>query len=190
MVRLAVLAGIGVLALSTNGMAQDHGGVRLSPGINGGPVGLAKPLLSAPMPYMTARDVQNGMTASDHQAQNQAMISRLRGDPGYLAGFSQGTPLAASRQVQVAPDQSGYGYDYGGQSGHHRHRQAPIIINNEGPLAVTVGNGNVVQQQSSNGSGPTALQQVATTPSAGSSSGATNLVTGGGNIVQRAPGHF
>jgi hypothetical protein len=124
------------------------------------------------------------MTAADHQAQNQDMITRLRGDPGFLSGFSFGTPLAASRQASVLPDDGGYRY-------RHRHGNGggPIIINNDGPLAVTVGNGNVVQQQSSTGSGPVAQQQVATTPSGASrSGGAVNLVTSGGNIVQRAPG--
>jgi hypothetical protein len=130
------------------------------------------------------------MTAADHQAQNQTMISRLRGDPGFLAGFSMGTPLAASRQVPVSTEDGGY-QDFGGGGGGHRHRHGgrPIIINNEGPLAVTVGNGNVVQQQSATGSGPIAQQQVATTPGGGSAGGgALNLVTGSGNIIQRAPG--
>ncbi len=175
---------LAMLALATPAVAQDAGGVRLAPGINGGPVGLARPLPFTRPPLLTARDVQGGMTPADHQAQNQAMISRLRGDAGFLAGFSFGTPLAASRQVQTLPDDGGYGYRR-----HHGHGEGPIIINNEGPLALTVGNGNVVQQQSSSGSGPIAQQQVATTPIAGSSSGgAVNLVTGGGNIIQRAPG--
>jgi hypothetical protein len=177
------------MALSVPAMAQDAGGVRLAPGLNGGPVGLAKPLPYT-QTYITARDVQNGMTAADHQAKNQSMISRLRGDAGFLAGFSMGTPLAASRQVPVATD-DGYYQDYGsGQGGGgHRHRSKTIIINNQGPLAVTTGNGNVVQQQSAIGSGPIAQQQVATTPAAGSQGGgALNVVTGAGNIIQAAPG--
>jgi hypothetical protein len=173
---LSVLA---LVALGAPAMAQDAGGVRLAPGTNGGPVGLARPLPFTNT-FITARDVQNGMTGADHQAQNQNMISRLRGDAGFLAGFQFGTPLAPSRQEQLSSD--------GGGSGHRGHRrQRPIIINNEGPLAVTVGNGNVVQQQSAIGSGPIAQQQVATLPSAGSPGGALNLVTGSGNIVQRAP---
>jgi hypothetical protein len=162
--------------------AQDSGGVALQPGLNGGPHGLARPLPFTRPPFLTAHDVQNGMTAADHQAQDQAMISRLRGDPGFLSGFSLGTPLAPSRQAQTLPNDGGYRY-------RHRHNGSgggPIIINNEGPLAVTVGNGNTVQQQSANGSGPIALQQVAT-GSAGSHGGAANLVTAGGNIIQRAP---
>jgi hypothetical protein len=186
---------IAVLALLTLGfpaLAQDAGGVRLAPGANGGPVGLARPLPFT-RTFVTARDVQGGMTGADHQAQNQAMISKLRGDPGFLSGFSFGTPLAASRQVPVLPDDGGYRFRH-----QHGHGDGPVIINNEGPLAVTVGNGNLVQQQSSTGPGPAAQQQVATTsagvPLAGRTQGggtqgggALNLVTTGGNIIQRSP---
>jgi hypothetical protein len=189
MINRAYMAVVALMALSVPAMAQDAGGVRLAPGLNGGPVGLAKPLPYT-QTYITAHDMQNGMTAADHQAKNQSMISRLRGDAGYLAGFSMGTPLAASRQVPVAMDDGSF-QDYGsGQAGGgHRHRSKTIIINNQGPLAVTTGNGNVVQQQSATSSGPIAQQQVATTPAAGSNGGgALNVVTGGGNIIQATPG--
>lgn len=179
-----VMTGLGLAAFGGPAMAQEAGGLRLAPGLNGGPVGLARPLPFTRPPLLTAQDLQNGMTAADHQAQNQDMITRLRGDPGFLAGFSMGTPLAPSRQAQVLADDGGFGRRH-----HHRHGQGPVIINNEGPLAITSGNGNVVQLQSANGSGPIAQQQVATTPSGGShGGGARNLVTGSGNIVQRAPG--
>jgi uncharacterized membrane protein len=137
-------------------------------------------------PYMTARDVQGGMTAADHQAKDQAMITALRGDPGYLAGFSMGTPLAPSRQpAQALPDDGGYRY----RRMHGGHGDGPIIINKGGTLAVTVGNGNLVQQQTATGSGPIAQQQVATVPGRGASGGgALNLVSGAGNIIQHAPG--
>jgi hypothetical protein len=188
MLNRLFLGALALMAASIPAMAQDAGGVRLAPGVNRGPVGLARPLPFT-QTFVTAHDVQNGMTAADHQAQNQNMIARLRGDAGFLAGFSMGTPLAASRQVPVSTEDGGY-QDYGAQGGGHRHRHGgrPIIINNEGPLAVTVGNGNVVQQQSAIGSGPIAQQQVATTPAGGSTGGALNLVTGSGNIIQRAPG--
>jgi hypothetical protein len=177
------VAMLAILTLASPAMAQDAGGVRLAPGSNGGPVGLARPLPFTRIPLVTARDLQGGSTPADRTAQNQAAIAHMRGDPGFLTGFAAGTPLAASRQGpgplgdQADPDQ------------HHRGGGRPIIINNQGPLAVTVGNGNVVQQQSATGSGPIAQQQVATTSKAGASgSGATNLVTAGGNIVQRVPG--
>jgi hypothetical protein len=185
MVNRAVVAALGLLACGGHAMAQDAGGLRLAPGLKGGPVGLARPLPFTRPPLLTARDVQNGMTAADHQAQNQDMITRLRGDPGFLAGFSFGTPLAPSRQAQVSPDDGGYWRRH-----HHGQgqRQGPVIINNDGPLAITSGNGNVVQLQSANGSGPIAQQQVATTPGGASHGGALNLATGSGNIIQRAPG--
>jgi hypothetical protein len=167
-------------------MAQDAGGLAIAPQFiaQGAIKGLARPLFSANTPFLTARDVQNGMTAADRQAKNQTMISKIRGDAGFLGGFQFGQPLAASRQLPVQ-DQS-FGFE-GGFHQRHRHGPQPIIINNEGPLAITNGNGNLVQQQSSVGAlGPVAQQQVATT-TLGGSGGALNLVTGGGNIIQRTP---
>jgi hypothetical protein len=169
-----------LLTASLPAVAQDTGGVSLAPGLKGGPVGLARPLPYTRPPLVTAHELQGGLTPADHQAINQNSITGMRGDPGFLSGFALGTPLAASRQP--VPDSAEY---------RRRHSHAPrqVIINNQGPLAVTVGNGNVVQQQSATGSGPIAQQQVATTPSAGpSGGGATNLVTGAGNIIQHAPG--
>jgi hypothetical protein len=181
MIRRILFPVLALLSFGSTAMAQDAGGVSLAPGIKGGPVGLARPLPFVRPPLLTARDLQNGMTPADRQAQNQAMITALRGDPGYLSGFSFGTPLAASRQTVPSGD-GGYYYH------HHHHGGEAVVINNEGPLAVTVGNGNVVQQQSATGSGPIAQQQVATTPGGGSHGGAVNLVSGSGNIIQRAPG--
>ncbi|HET6609654.1 MAG TPA: hypothetical protein VFG62_23490 [Rhodopila sp.] len=157
------LAALSLTALALPAFAQQSGGVQIAPGLNGGPVGLARPL-PMPMPLITAQQVQNGMTASDHQAMNQNMISKLRGDPGFLSGFQFGLPLASSRQVvqqQAFADDGGYEY----RRHHHGHGHGPVIINNEGPLAVTVGNGNTVQQQSSIGTqGPVAQQQVVNLP--------------------------
>lgn len=165
--RLLALA---LTSLAAPAMAQQSGGLLLAPGINGGPVGLARPLPFTPMPLITAQGVQNNMGPADHQAQNQTMITKLRGDAGFLAGFQFGTPLAASRQpVQTLPDDAGYRYRH-----RHGHGQGPVIINNEGPLAVTVGNGNVVQQQSAQTSGPVAQQQVINLPGS-VSGGAINL---------------
>jgi hypothetical protein len=181
MTRRILLPILALLAFGSAAMAQDAGGVSLAPGIKGGPVGLARPMMFVRPPLLTAHDLQNGMTPADRQAQDQSMITALRGDPGFLSGFSFGTPLAASRQPVQTTTDNGYYYR------HHHHGSGPVIINNEGPLAVTVGNGNVVQQQSAITSGPVAQQQIATTP-AGGGGGAVNLVTGAGNIVQRAPG--
>jgi hypothetical protein len=168
MLKSLCLSTLVLTSLVVPSMAQQSGGLRISPATPGGPIGLARPLLSAPMALTTAQQTQNGMTASDHQAKNQSMITALRGDPGFLSGFQFGTPSAVSRQpAQSMPDDGGYYY-------RHRHGgrgNGPIIINAEGPMAVTVGNGNVVQQQSSQGAtGPVAQQQVLNLP--GSVSGA------------------
>lgn len=188
MLRSTLTAGLAVLSLCGSlcgpALAQESGGLSIDPSLKDGPHGLARPMQFTRPPFFTAHSVQNGMTAADHQTADQNAITQLRGDPGYLSGFQFGTPLAASRQPPAPGYDPAWWY-------HHNHPngQAPVIINNEGPLAVTVGNGNVVQQQSATGSGPIALQQVATTPSTSSrSTGALNLVTGNGNIIQRAPG--
>ena len=97
MIKQALLPILAVMALSVPAMAQDSGGVSLAPGVHGGPKGLARLLPFVPQPFVTAHDLQNGMTAADHQAANQNAITQLRGDPGFLSGFSMGTPLAASR---------------------------------------------------------------------------------------------
>jgi hypothetical protein len=173
-----------MLAFVAPAMAQEAGGIALPPGITG-PHGLARPLLSAPAPFQTAQSVQNGMTPADHQAANQAAISSLRGDAGFLAGFSFGTPQATSRQTSQS-SAGGYGYDY--RRRHHEQGQGATIINNTGPLALTVGNGNVVQQQGATGSGPTAQQQVVTMGGVALGGGAVNRVLASGNIVQSAPG--
>ena len=183
MTFLPLLPLLALIAFVMPAFAQDSGGVPLAPGLHGGPVGLARPLPFTRPPLVTAREAQGGLTAADHQAINQNTVTGLRGDPGLLSGFAFGTPLAASRQPAL-PGDAGY-------RKRHHDRAAPVIINNQGPLAVTVGNGNVVQQQSATGSGPVAQQQVATTPAGGAATGgAVNLVTGAGNIVQRVPnGH-
>jgi hypothetical protein len=183
MIKRALLPILALMALSVPAMAQDSGGVQLAPGIKGGPVGLARPLPFVRAPFLTAQEAQNGMTAADHQAADQNAITALRGDPGFLSGFSMGTPLAASRQPQVPQNDGGYWRRH-----HHGQGQGPTIINNTGPLAVTVGNNNLVQQQTANGPGPIAQQQIATSATGSRSGGALNLVTGAGNIIQRAPG--
>jgi hypothetical protein len=186
MIRASLASmGAAVLLLTVAALpaaAQDRGGIGLAPGLQGGPRGLARPLLFTRPPLLTARDLQAGPTSADRQAQHQAMITRVRGDAGLLGGFAFGTPAAAGRQGMRGGD--------GGSGGRGHGRPGPIVINNTGPLAVTVGNDNLVQQQSANGPGPIAQQQVATLGGQvrGANGGALNLVGGSGTIVQRAPG--
>jgi hypothetical protein len=143
--------------------------------------------------------MQQGPSAADRRTQHQQMIARIRGDAGYLAGFSGGQPLAASRIKPPSDPGGGYFVD----------EAQPLVINNyDGPLAIAVGDGNVIQQQVAHGDGPIGQQQVATTkgePLAGgpaknsadasaletngvviqSAGGAVNIVRGAGNVVQQ-----
>jgi hypothetical protein len=183
MIRPIILAGLALLAAGGSVLAQERGGLGLDPAIGDGPKGLAQPLPFFRNPYVTARDLQGSTAAADHQAKNQAMITKLRGDPGFLSGFQFGTPLAASRQQVDAsglPDDGGFRFRR-----RHGHGQGLVIIN-EGNGPITVGNDNVVQQQTAITSGPVAQQQVSTMGSSGG--GALNRVGGSGNIVQRSPG--
>jgi hypothetical protein len=141
---------------------------------------------------MTAADMQASLKATDRSARDQDMITRLRGDAGYLGGFSFGSPLSASVQpTQQAPfDGSGYGGHQHGHGGRRGPRQ--VVVNRvdvttfQGP--VVVGNNNSVQQQTASGSGPIALQQVMSRPGASGTGGAVNTIGSNGNIIQRAPG--
>jgi len=210
----SILSTLAMSALTLPAMAQQSGGLQIHYARPGGPVGLARPLLSAPMPLITAQQMQGGMTASDHQTVDQNLISALQGDPGFLSGFQFGMPMAASSQMQMLPSQlssqnsqyrhqpvqrlpDDFGYRYrrqqgqampnggstryrqyqaeaasgGGARGYsHQHggrNNAPVIINNDGSLAFTSGNNNVVQLSSVLGaSGPVAQQQVANMPGA------------------------
>ena len=195
---LAVLA-----AIATPAGAQESGGIALALRNARGPTGLARMLPFVPF-AVSAADVQASLKATDHSADHQAMIARLRGDAGYLGGFAFGRPLAASVQpiqrVPIAPepdfgfaDGQGYGGDPGyadgsGRGGRRRHRQIVLNQTFEGP--VVIGNNNNVQQQTANGSGPIALQQVLSQSGASgtASGGAVNIAGADGRIVQQAPG--
>jgi hypothetical protein len=169
MPRLApAFAFLAASLLAAPALAQESGGLRISPEAGTGPTGLAQPLPVQFTP-ITAADIQKASKATNRSARHQALVARTRGDAGTLGGFSLGTPFAPS--VQVGPEI----FDF----------STPVIVNNtyEGPVAITTGNGNVVQMQSATGSGPIALQQ-ATSGQAAVSSGAVNRIGPDGNIVQ------
>ena len=145
----ATLIASALLALALPATAQESGGLRIAPEAKGGPVGLARPLPS-PQALITAADLQGAMSPTDRQAQHQSMISRLRGDPGLLAGFSFGQPLAASRQPgavvrrqrrrlwsAVRPSPSPQPADRHQQSGparrHRRQRQSRAAAERQRP---------------------------------------------------------
>jgi hypothetical protein len=201
---LTILAGFTVPAL-----AQETGGLALSPRMARGPTGIAQPLPFVP-PGITAADVQASLKATDRSALHQSMIARLRGDAGYLGGFSFGQPLSLSVQpwqrfagttdpglgVLGNGGDAGafWGPDDGSGNGsgyvrHYGRRPRQVIVNEfdtfQGP--VVIGNNNNVQQQTATGSGPIALQQVLN-QSGASGTGATNVISPDGNIVQQAPG--
>lgn len=174
-----LLPALALAALATPAMAQDTGGLELSPRVGRGPTGLARPLLNA-LPSITAADIQSSLKATDRTSVHQGMVARVRGDGGYLEGFAFGQPLAPS--VQRPWRGGGYlgeGDGYGGEG--------IVVVNKfQAPVAITNGNGNVVQLQTANAGGPAAQQQVVT---AGNnqhvqSGGAVNVITGDGNVVQ------
>src|ERR1700722_15830687 len=119
MIKQALLPVLALIAMSVPAMAQDSGGVPLKSNVPSGAINIARPLPFVQQPFFTAQSVQNGMTAADHQAADQNAITKLRGDPGFLSGFLQGQPLAASRQPVLTDGGSGGGG--GGWDWHHHH---------------------------------------------------------------------
>jgi hypothetical protein len=136
--RLPALALLALFHLPA--AAQEAGGVVLDPQV------LASanvPVLTPPgFPFnhtgsgISPNGPPNVGSAANRSATNQQLISQIRGDGGFLEGFQNGQPLAASRQPAQAPE-------------------VPIVINNTpyffnsqgGPVSVDFGSGNVVQQQ-------------------------------------------
>jgi hypothetical protein len=179
--RRSLLLGL-VLAAAAAGSsaAQEAGGIAIAPEAVGGLSGLAR-LPDPVFPGIAAQSLEAGMAPADRQAGHQGMIARLRGDPGYLAGFAFGQPLAPSRVLPVAAPPFGPGLV--GPGGLVLPQ--PVVIDNfGGPIAVANGDGNVIQQATA-GSGPVGQQQIANVGGS-TAAGATNLV-GDGNAVQSAP---
>jgi hypothetical protein len=177
--------------------AQDRGGVGLLPEALavGGPRGLARPLLSA-FPSVGASDLQSLAmpTAAERSQRHQNMIARLRGDGGFLDGFSFGQPLAASRQrpIPVPGDpppfvEQIFAPTFNRTVNRTFNRNRTIVRNNfEAPVAVTVGNNNLVQQQGASSGGTNAQQQVANIGGRGRQrgGGATNIAMPSGPAAQ------
>ena len=176
-----LIAGLLLIATALPAAAQDSGGLGLSPEAlaAGGPRGLARPLRFT-FPSIGAADLQATPTPAERSQRHRELVARTRGDGGFLDGFALGQPRAASRQLPppepvLAPvfiDQ-----------------RTRIVNRFEAPVAMTIGDNNVVQQQGgASGGGPTAQQQVANVGRRGGrGGGAPNLVAPGGNIVQAVP---
>ena len=185
--RRFLIPGLLLLASTLPAVAQDSGGLGLSPEALavGGPRGLARPM-RVTFPGFTAADLQAMPTPAERRQRHQAMIARVRGDGGFLDGFSFGQPNATSRQRPPPPVEPVFAPIFVDQ-------RTKVVNRFEAPVAVTVGDNNVVQQQGNGGSGATAQQQVATvggTTLRGGTrgGGATNMVMPDGSIVQAAPG--
>jgi len=178
--RRSLLLGLALAAtFAGSSAAQEAGGIAVAPEAVGGLSGLAR-LPDPVFPGVAAQSLEAGTAPADRQAGHQAMIARLRGDPGYLGGFAFGQPLAPSRMLPLAAPPFGVA----GPGG--LVLQQPVVIDNfGGPIAVANGDGNVIQQATA-GSGTVGQQQIANLGGAPPAAGTTNLV-GDGNIVQRAP---
>jgi hypothetical protein len=187
-------------AVASPAAAQERGGLGLSPEAlaAGGPRGLARPL-PLTFPGFTAADLQAMPTPAERRQRHQNMVAKVRGDGGFLEGFSFGQPRAASRQPPPPPVEPIFAPIFLDQRTEVLNlfdiQDNSTIVNRfEAPVAVTVGDGNVVQQQGAGGgNGPVAQQQVATVggrtvrgPNVVSGGGASNLITPDGKIVQHA----
>ena len=85
---------------------------------------------------------------------HQQSITRIRGDAGFLAGFNKGQPLAASRQPPVQPVDPSFTFI-----------DAPFIVNNfNSALNFAFGDGNISQQQLSDGTGVPVEESAAPAP--------------------------
>ncbi|MBK1656810.1 hypothetical protein [Paracraurococcus ruber] len=180
---IPVLALLATVVLPAAALAQDSGGLDLSPQALavGGPRGLARPLPFV-FPGITAGDLQAGPTPAERRQQHQQRIAKLRGDAGFLEGFAFGQPRAASRQPPPPPPEPSIGAIIFDQ-------RTRVVNRFEAPVAVTTGSNNVVQLQGAGGQGPTAQQQVVTTGgrTLRNGGGAVNVIGGDGSIVQSTP---
>lgn len=186
---LLSLAGTVLVGAPITVRAQDMGGLLLAQQGYGSGYALTTPRSGA-------QQMQSLLGATDRSATHQAMIGRIRGDAGFLGGFTFGTPNSASgqeRQARATPGWSDASWagatdSFPTYATATRASRRTVIINQfDGPVAI--GNGNVVQQQNAAGNGPIAQQQVSSMAAGASSAtnGARNVVMGNGQIVQRVP---
>jgi hypothetical protein len=191
--RRFLLPGVLLAALQLQpAAAQDMGGVNLLPEAlaAGGPHGLARPMRTT-FAGIGAADIQglNMPSAAERRQLHQQMIARVRGDGGFLDGFGLGQPLAASRQAPIPVDPAPVPIIEQIFAPTFNRNRTVIRNSFEAPVAVTVGHGNVVQQQGPQSGGTNAQQQVANIGgSARRSGGASNVIAPDGSIAQQAPG--
>lgn len=160
--RLAVIAMLALCgpivaqgAIAQGAGAQEAGGLAIAgPGPGPGPL---QPELGVGAPLrQTPADVASANPARARRLTHQAAISKVRGDAGFLAGFFQGQPLAASRQpppeflppafftfieapLTVNTFGSPVSIDAGGDAA------APVINATDSPVAINTGSGTLEQ---------------------------------------------
>lgn len=161
MTRFSIISGFAALMLAAvPAMAQEVGGVQIAPDVMNIPdaqqqaLNLAFSLLQRaqmaqqlqqPHGTLLAPGFPAGTSAADPNAVNpaagrssvnQQAVARMLGDPGYLAGFAGGQPLAASR-VKPPPAAS---FAVPSQT----------LVVNAVDSPVSIGDGNIVHQQVAN----------------------------------------
>lgn len=156
--RLAVFAMLALCGpiVEQGAAAQEAGGLAIA-GPGPGPMPL-QPELSVGAPLrQTPADVASANPARARSATHQAAIAKVRGDAGFLAGFFQGQPLAASRQpppeflppafftfieapLTVNTFGSPVSIDAGGEGA-----AAPVVNATDSPVAINTGSGTLEQ---------------------------------------------
>lgn len=135
-IRPLLTAAATLVLLSAGGAAaQDAGGIGFPAGVSAANMAQAfaqpvrMPVFTAPRRITPPGAMVTNPSVSRKQV-HQQQIAKIRGDAGFLAGFSKGQPLAASRQPppEFAPA--------------FTIIEAPFIFNNiNGTLDLGVGNG-------------------------------------------------
>lgn len=153
---------IALLLTAGTAAAQVTGGIAFPPGPIPG-AAMAQAFAQTPrLPVSvdaTRRGAPPGAMVTNpsvsRSSMHQRSITRIRGDAGYLAGFSKGQPLAASRQPPVQPVDPSFTFI-----------DAPFIVNNfNSALNFAFGDGNVSQQQlGDDGAGPVETSAPAPAP--------------------------
>lgn len=128
-----------LMAISMPLAAQDAGGVAVEPAAMAGLSGLAQ-LPAYVYPGATATDIQGNVSAASRSANHRNMVARVRGDGGFLDGFSFGKPQALSRTPVGPPLVPNFNF----------------VQNFNAP--VTNGSGNIVNYLVAHGQGPIAQQ--------------------------------
>lgn len=148
--------------------AQEAGGLPFAPPFAGPPVNRQPVPLSAVNPARARKGV------------HLERIARLRGDPGYLAGFIQGQPLAPSRQPPPPP-----------LPPFVTIVQAPFIFNTiQSVMNVDLGDGTVeTPDGAAEAPAPPATVDVDVLDGSVNIGGTVNQAIGSGNVaVQRVTG--